>query len=162
MRLLNQDGVFLCRAAAVLRRDGRFLLHRAKGDDFWAFPGGKLKMGETLAAAVERELNEELGWAITTRRLLWVVENFFEYPGGMDTAETSAFHHEIGFYFLVDAPDEVSRPGSHFVETESDGQLEFRWFHLADMDAIDLRPRALKDLLGDLSGPTRVLVNRDV
>ena len=51
--------------AAVAERDGRFLIcrrpaHKRHGG-LWEFPGGKLEPGETLQAAVRRELAEELG-----------------------------------------------------------------------------------------------------
>jgi len=50
--------------AAVIEDDGRFLLTlRPKGThlaDHWEFPGGKCEPGETHAAALARELREEL------------------------------------------------------------------------------------------------------
>ena len=46
-------------------REGRFLLtSRPQGKvyaGYWEFPGGKLEAGETVAAALARELHEELG-----------------------------------------------------------------------------------------------------
>ena len=50
--------------AAVIERDGRFLLtRRQKGahlEGLWEFPGGKCDPGETLEACLQRELIEEL------------------------------------------------------------------------------------------------------
>ena len=51
--------------AAVIERDGRFLVgqrpaHKHHGG-LWEFPGGKVEPGETPAAALARELHEELG-----------------------------------------------------------------------------------------------------
>ena len=63
-------------AAAVIFRDGahgragerEFLLgQRAPGTfypGYWEFPGGKLEAGETVDAALRRELHEELGITI--------------------------------------------------------------------------------------------------
>ena len=37
-------------AAAVVRRaDGQMLLHRRKGDVFWALPGGAIEPGESAS-----------------------------------------------------------------------------------------------------------------
>ncbi len=52
-------------AAVILRADGAFLLaRRPEGKVYagwWEFPGGKVEAGESLAAALSRELREELG-----------------------------------------------------------------------------------------------------
>jgi 8-oxo-dGTP diphosphatase len=51
-------------AAAVIEKDGRFLLtRRLEGTHLagrWEFPGGKCEPGETHAQALARELEEEL------------------------------------------------------------------------------------------------------
>lgn len=52
-------------AGAVVARDGRILLiHRPKHDD-WGFPKGKVEPGEDEAAAAVREVDEEVGLAVT-------------------------------------------------------------------------------------------------
>lgn len=52
-------------AAVIYRADGRFLLaQRPAGkvyEGYWEFPGGKVEPGESAAAALARELHEELG-----------------------------------------------------------------------------------------------------
>ena len=66
----------------LIRPDGRFLLaSRPEGKPYahyWEFPGGKLEPGETVAAALARELHEELGVDIAAANP-WVVREF-EYP----------------------------------------------------------------------------------
>jgi 8-oxo-dGTP diphosphatase len=74
-------------AAAVIRRGGRLLVTRRDPrkhlGGLWEFPGGKRVPGESLAACLERELDEELGvrvrvgaplalvpWAYPDRRVL--------------------------------------------------------------------------------------------
>ena len=55
-------------AAAVIEREGRFLLGRRPPEKrhggLWEFPGGKLLEGESVGEAVARELREELGLEI--------------------------------------------------------------------------------------------------
>lgn len=51
--------------AAVVQRGDRVLLcrrpERKRHGDKWEFPGGKTRPGESILAALQRELNEELG-----------------------------------------------------------------------------------------------------
>jgi len=56
--------------AALIELDGKLLVcQRRRGSKFelmWEFPGGKVEPGETLEAALARELREELGVAAIT------------------------------------------------------------------------------------------------
>lgn len=55
--------------AAIIESDGKLLVcQRRRGSNFelfWEFPGGKVKAGEGLEAALVRELEEELGISAT-------------------------------------------------------------------------------------------------
>jgi 8-oxo-dGTP diphosphatase len=66
----------------LFRPDGRFLLaSRPAGKPYagyWEFPGGKLEPGESIEAALARELHEELGIDIGPVHR-WIVRDF-EYP----------------------------------------------------------------------------------
>jgi 8-oxo-dGTP diphosphatase len=68
-------------AAAVVERDGRFLVtRRQRGvhlEGLWEFPGGKCANGEPLAACLARELEEELGAASDVgAKILTVVHDY--------------------------------------------------------------------------------------
>ncbi len=61
--------------------------------------GGKAasaNCGETSAETLQREMVEELGVAVEVGRLLWVVENFFDFE--------KRHWHELGFYYLMTVP----------------------------------------------------------
>lgn len=65
----------------ILDAQRRILITRRAPDahqgDLWEFPGGKVEEGETLAAALRRELREELGIVIgTTSALLEVRHDY--------------------------------------------------------------------------------------
>lgn len=72
-------------AAAVIYDDaGRFLLaQRPPGkafEGYWEFPGGKVEVGESAAAAMCRELHEELGIEVDRDAVCPWLTRDFEYP----------------------------------------------------------------------------------
>ncbi|HJT11380.1 MAG TPA: NUDIX domain-containing protein [Dongiaceae bacterium] len=69
------------RACAIIRQADRLLLNRYGGDSFWALPGGAVEQGEFSTDALAREMREELDIAVEIGRLVWIVENLFDYRG---------------------------------------------------------------------------------
>jgi mutator protein MutT len=68
--------------AAVIRRDRKILITQRSGNvhlgGLWEFPGGKVEPGESLEAALEREIQEELGVRISVQDEFFSVEH--DYP----------------------------------------------------------------------------------
>ena len=58
------QGLIRIAAALVVRPDGRTLLVRKRGTAAFMQPGGKIEAGEDAAAALCRELREELGLSV--------------------------------------------------------------------------------------------------
>ncbi len=56
----DEDQMPILAASACIIREGRALMVR-RAEDVWAFPGGKVEAGESIAEAATRELFEETG-----------------------------------------------------------------------------------------------------
>ena len=69
-------------AAAVIERDGRYLITRRQPGvhlaGHWEFPGGKCEPDETLHACLRRELREELNVDVTIGDVLLTTTH--DYP----------------------------------------------------------------------------------
>jgi 8-oxo-dGTP diphosphatase len=89
-------------AAVILRADGsEFLLaQRPQGKvyaGYWEFPGGKVEPGETVRAALQRELREELGISVSACSP-WLTR-VFTYPHAtvrLNFWRVTAWSGEIG------------------------------------------------------------------
>jgi len=136
------------RACAIIRQADRILLNRFGGDSFWALPGGAVELGEFSADALVREMREELGVSVEIGRLVWMVENLFEYRGTSYT--------EYGFYYEAAWPSPAPElPADEFVGQEPD--QFFRWVRNEDIAALDFRPTVLRlPLLAHVSGADSV------
>jgi len=70
-------------AVGVIYKDGRILIDKRKPEGLlgglWEFPGGKKEPGETLEAALRREVREELGATIRVGRPLTVVDHTYSH-----------------------------------------------------------------------------------
>ena len=72
--------------AVIINHDGRVFLARrgpeARNEKHkWEFPGGCVEFGETMAAALFREVKEEYDFEIEVERLLDVVDHLIPQEG---------------------------------------------------------------------------------
>ena len=95
----------------VIESDRLLLIQRSKSPHrgYWAVPGGKVRWGETLAAAAAREAEEETGLVVRIGGVLWVGETMSP-PG-----ETPASHNVL-IDFEATVAGGVLRAGSDAAE----------------------------------------------
>ena len=148
---------FNYRVAGVAIHDGMVLLHRAASEPFWTLPGGRAEIGEVAEDTIRREMREELSTDVEVLRLLWFVENFFDYD--------AVSHHEIGLYFLIRFPPGC-RPlaDGEFEATDGNTRLQFRWCPVREqaLAGLPVLPSFLASGLGQLPQSVSHIVHRDV
>lgn len=147
---------FQFRAAAIIRREGHVLIHRATTEDSWALPGGRVEMGEISSEALGRELEEELGVVAKIGPLAIVMEDLFRYDGRVI--------HEMGFYYPAEIPPSFPFSTDAVCHQVADGgaTLEFRWVRndAKTLAAMPLFPVELRGGMIELEPhPIHVVVN---
>jgi ADP-ribose pyrophosphatase YjhB (NUDIX family) len=157
MITLEQENMrFMHRVVGVaIRDDGQVLLHRAEWEPFWSLPGGRVELMEPSAVALQREMMEELDVEVSVGRLLWVIENFFEYQ--------SRHYHELGLYYLMTLPagSPLLLHDGPFPGDEQGIPLIFQWFPIAALETLSLLPSVLSRTLASLPSQTEHIIHRD-
>ena len=127
LRIQQGNRVFNYRVAGIAIHENRVLLHQLQGDDSWSLP-------------------EEINAPVTIRRLLPVVENFFEL--------TYLIFHEVGMYFVMHVPLHIAAHTQRFIGIEGDSLLlTFEWVRLDSLSQRIIKPDFLPAVLtGNLDG----------
>ncbi|MCJ0930695.1 NUDIX domain-containing protein [Virgibacillus halodenitrificans] len=148
-----ENAVFNYRVAAIMLEKNHLLLHKQVNDNYWALPGGRVKVLEDSQASIKREIKEELDFNIKVDNLVWITENFFEYD--------QRNYHEIGLYYHVSLQE-----GSFTLEKESfygeeGDRLIYKWIPLEDLHNIQLRPEFLKTALKEIPTKPEHIIIKD-
>lgn len=142
----TENNRFNYRVVGIAVHNDSVLLHRAEGEEFWTFPGGRAEFGEPAEQTLKREMREEIGVEVEVVRLLWFVENFFAYEGRQ--------YHEIALYFLMRLPDACEYLGhaGSFQGEEEGVKLIFQWFprHPEILSSLPLFPSFLRTAIEKL------------
>jgi DNA modification methylase/8-oxo-dGTP pyrophosphatase MutT (NUDIX family) len=126
------------------------LLCRNVGMTYTYLPGGHVEFGETAAAALERELTEELGMRVTAERFLGAIESAFEQNGQR--------HHEVSLVFEMNAAAVARR--ATFTPAES--HLEFLWQPIHLLAEANLLPPPLRALIPEWTRGRQVPFASDI
>jgi 8-oxo-dGTP diphosphatase len=108
----------LCVGAVVVANGKLLMVERGRGVGIglWSIPGGRVEWGETLPAAVQRELFEETGLSGQCQRFLGLVER------------TGADHHFVILDYLVDVGVDAE-----IVGIAGDDAAALQWVPLDDV-----------------------------
>ena len=150
----NDTSCFNLRSACVCKKDEKILLFNFEEEGFWTLPGGRCNMHETSSDAAIREFQEEIGEIVTTTRLLWVIENFFEFK--------SRSFHELLFVYLVELPkDSKIINQDEFFAHEGDRKMLCRFIHPKDFKNYKILPYIFPEILSDIPKTTQHIIHRD-
>ena len=146
---------FSYRIAGVAIRNGKVLVQQPEQGGYYFLPGGRAELQEPAGETLRREMQEELHVDATVGRLLWVVENFFEFAGKQ--------FHELGLYFLVTFPDDspVSDTSKTFTLQETSHKFLLLWHPLEDLGSVPIYPSFLETTLRALPDGTEHIVHVD-
>lgn len=155
--MINIDlpgGIFNYRAGGVCIHDGYVLTHKNVAEDYYALPGGRVEIMESSAAALRREMREELGVDVQVERLLWVIESLY--------ADEGIFEHVLGLYYLMTLDGEAGiYDTSRTIRCLDAPELTLQWLPLAGLSSVRLLPPLLVNRLTNLPPtPQHILDDR--
>ncbi len=140
-----EDYILNCRAVAIIINDNEILFQKRKQDEFWALPGGKIRVGETTKATILRELEEELGLnKFEVSDVSTVSEYFFEF--GEEKYHQFIFGHKV-----MVSDDEWIFKDNEFDGIEEQENLVFKWFKLDELETAPIKPDFLKEQLENIN-----------
>jgi len=137
------------RAAGIVVHDGRLLVCYADVVDGCFAPGGKVRFGESAAAAVHRELVEEIGVSLAVGDPALISEAVYE-DGGV-------LHQEVGFYFRLDWPRDL--PPGLVGQVPHEGE-RFDWVPIDELPAHGFKPPEILPHLFRTGGPIHLVFDR--
>ena len=114
----------------LILNEGKLLVVRTRSTGLYAFPGGGIELGEPLAEALHREIQEETGIRVEMGELATLSEDFFYY-----NPADEAYHALLLFYWCTPLTTALVTDGEVYDE-ESEAP---RWVPLNELQAEDFQ-----------------------
>jgi 8-oxo-dGTP pyrophosphatase MutT (NUDIX family) len=121
-----ENSILNLRAVALIRTPKGYLFEKCE-EEYYVPIGGKMKVEETTAEAVIREIQEEINLELKPKKMKAVIENFFFF-------DLDKKFHEINFVYELEADIDIL-PEDFFA------------FTLDEVSNLDIRPLVIKDVL---------------
>lgn len=128
--LPKEKAIFRPSAYAIIIQDGTILLIKTKRTGKYFFPGGAVELTETVNAAVQREVREEIGIEVSVHDLMHFEENLFYYDPTDD-----AWHCLLLFF---ECSTNQSLP-SHHDQIDEDEAVDPQWVPISDLTENDFQ-----------------------
>lgn len=120
-------------AVIPYNNNNQVLLQRVENEEYLSLIGGRVKLGETTANALLREVQEELGILINQKNLdlVYVCENFFKI--------NDKDIHELLFIYKYALNSNMSYK---VIDKEN---VKAEWFKIEDLKNLNIKPAIIKN-----------------
>ena len=124
-------------ARSLVVDEGRILLVRNKGANFWYPPGGGWEYEtETITECAAREVAEETGYAVDIEKLLWLQE-FHEGE--------KIFFETFWLSKISDSNTQTAEQVKQHIDHDPDGAVEeARWYTQDEIQDLTVFPKRVK------------------
>lgn len=136
-----EDYIFNYRAAALIKNDGKVLVHHEIGAPFVTLPGGRVATGEDSITTLKREIKEEMDISVEHVRSIATIENFF------NEKNNGLYHELLMVHEMVFENYEDYLKDIHPIEERKKGKLEFLWLDRRELEETEVRPVELKNFI---------------
>ncbi len=137
----EQNVKFNLRVAALITTNDKILLQKSTKDNYYSLIGGRIKYLENSKYSLIREINEEIGLKINMEnlKLNTIVENFFMH--------NNIKYHELLFIYEINNIKDLVNLKE--IKTLDKDNVKNIWFLKKEIDALDIRPSIVKEILNN-------------
>jgi len=152
-------GKFNYRVGAIIIHDGKLLMVKNSGTDFYYTVGGRVKFGESARETLAREALEETGEPLEVDKLAFIHENFFNHEDFYNNDTAQIHFHEVCMFFLMKPYDKMGEIRQSFAEDY--GEVSIHWLPIDKLGEYTIYPEFFKTELAKQHTHVRYIVTRD-